>query len=259
MTLDEFEAVCDRFTNKRLFVTRPPRRAGPRPRTATSRRSTTTTSSRHCVNRVAIVDYGLCNLDSVRAGARGVRRAAPRRRPTTPRARRRRPDRPARRRRVPRRHARTCEPRARRRARASRSLDDGAPFLGICLGMQLLAATGDEGERHRGPRLDRRRRCDRLVPDRQRRAHPPRRAGTRSTPTERVAAVRRHRRRAPTSTSCTASTCAATTRPTSRRRRRTAAGSRRRCSTGHRVRRRSSTPRRASSTGFALLRNFLAL
>ena len=43
MTLDEFVAVCDRFTNKRLFVTRPPRRAGARRATATSRRSTTTT------------------------------------------------------------------------------------------------------------------------------------------------------------------------------------------------------------------------
>ena len=66
MTFDEFIAVCDRFTNKRLFVTD---RHGELVRD--DRRNLTKINYDNVrgmadVTDVAVVDYGMCNLDSVR-------------------------------------------------------------------------------------------------------------------------------------------------------------------------------------------------
>ena len=114
----------------------------------------------------AIVDYGMCNLDSVARAFEEVRRSAVRdRRPGRPRA----ADRIvlARRRCVP-----GCDAQpARDGARPTSLGEAGAatkqrPFLGVCLGMQLMAAIGVEGgetdglgwirRRRRAARADRR-------------------------------------------------------------------------------------------------------
>lgn len=98
--------------------------------------------------RVAIVDSGLCNLDSVRrafetVGARVSVAGAP--------ADLARADRIV----LPGVGAfgdamRSLRERGFDEALAAEVLEGGAPFLGVCLGMQLLASIGHEGEETKG-------------------------------------------------------------------------------------------------------------
>ena len=69
MTVEEFTRICDRFTNKRLFVRDAPRRAGARPPRQPRQDQLRQRREAAC----AVVDYGVCNLDSVAARPRGVR------------------------------------------------------------------------------------------------------------------------------------------------------------------------------------------
>jgi glutamine amidotransferase len=85
--------------------------------------------------RVAIVDYGMCNLDSVRRAFEEVGA-----RPYV-----------------------TDDPADLDAALAKQVLHEGAPFLGVCLGMQLMAAIGEENVTTDGLGwIDAR--CVRLVP-----------------------------------------------------------------------------------------------
>ena len=68
-------------------------------------------------------------------------------------------DRAARRRCVRRRDAQPARPRAGRGILGEQVCDKADPFLGVCLGMQLMAAIGDEGGATEGLGLDRRRRA----------------------------------------------------------------------------------------------------
>ena len=100
--------------------------------------------------RIVIVDYGMANLRSVQKAFEKVGHAAeisgdPNR------VGRGRQARAARRRRLPRRH----RPAARDRPGSSRSCEHvraGKPFLGICLGLQLLFTTSYEDGVYNGPR-----------------------------------------------------------------------------------------------------------
>ena len=182
MTLDEFVAVCDRFTNKRLFVCdrhgelvkdrdgnltkinddndadAAPTLAA-RSRTASMRtppsaakdlrlgelarsvRSPRGWPGVHVSTgaRVCIVDYGMCNLDSVRrafeeVGARPFVTDEP---ADLHRADRDRAARVSARSRT---RCATCRDRGLDDALTKQVIDEGAPFLGVCLGMQLLGA-----------------------------------------------------------------------------------------------------------------------
>jgi len=95
------------------------------------------------MNKVAIVDYGMCNLDSVRRAFEELGADAF---VTDDPAGLERADRIV----LPGVGAfpdamRNLRTRGFDDALAKQVLDGGAPFLGVCLGMQLLATRGDEG------------------------------------------------------------------------------------------------------------------
>lgn len=98
--------------------------------------------------RVAVVDYGMCNLDSVR---RALEEAGGRPFVTDDPADLDAADRIV----LPGVGAfpdamRNLRDRGLDDALRKQVVDDGVPFLGVCLGMQLLAAVGNEGERTGG-------------------------------------------------------------------------------------------------------------
>jgi len=98
--------------------------------------------------RVAVVDYGMCNLDSVR---RALEEAGGRPFVTDDPADLDAADRIV----LPGVGAfpdamRNLRDRGLDDALRKQVVDDGVPFLGVCLGMQLLAAVGNEGERTDG-------------------------------------------------------------------------------------------------------------
>ena len=192
MTVEEFQAVCDRFTNKRLFERD---HQGDLVRDAAGNLTQAQRRQRAGLTRmggVAIIDYGLCNLDSVRRAGRGAAAASPyvvtdgRRRSGGPTA--------------------SCCPASARSATrwrnlARAALDAALADAGRAAGMPAArhlprdAAAGapraTEGGRHRGPRVDPGRGPSGSMPTRERPASPPRRLERRSSPTGHAAAVRR--------------------------------------------------------------------
>ena len=179
MTFDEFMAVCDRFTNKRLFVTDRhgelvrDDRDGAHEDQRRQRRAEL--SSCMAAQRVAIVDYG--HVQS-RLGARARSRRSARGPTSTDEPGdldARRPHRAARRRRVPRRDAQPAGARRSTRRSPSRCCDEGAPFLGVCLGMQLMARGRRGGASRPRASAGSTPACVRFVADRGRSPRPARR------------------------------------------------------------------------------------
>ena len=97
---------------------------------------------------IVIVDYGMANLRSVQKAFEKVGHAAEITGDPRPR-RRGRQARAARRRRVPRRHRPAARDGPGRR-RSREHIDGGKPFLGICLGLQLLFTRSHEDGEHAG-------------------------------------------------------------------------------------------------------------
>jgi glutamine amidotransferase len=106
--------------------------------------------------KIAVVDYGMGNLRSV---SKALEHVAPAAESASPPTRKRSFLRQGRRAR-PGRHARLHAPaRRKRRARAVVEAARAKPFLGICIGLQMLFERGEEGDTpgwgcsRRGPRF----------------------------------------------------------------------------------------------------------